>query len=666
MAIKYREAVDLRMSTKQELTSSSENWLKFLRTASNTYKYNFSDQLLIFAQFPNAKAVAVFDVWSKTFGRKIREGEKGIGLIDDQREYPRIKYVFDVSQSSPTQPKKQQPYIWELTEENYQEVAFLLSSDKNKSIENALSDTVEDTVNEMIDDYVNNLLNEDNTIEPEKFRQLVCNSVKYMALQRCGLDTSSYIDNDIFSSLNEFSNSKVINILGESISNISEQALRKVEQTVKTIERRNQNERNNAQNKNDRRGGTSSVRGEYDILSDDNRGQDNWSKLHTRPRNIPIYPSSERGGRYEGRRSLGSTSSQISQGKQENNINGANRHIPIDRPLDRGQRSSGETNGTARSGDDGIRGSNRGTQSNRPNEVGTDDELNQPKSRGNSSEQSDIRITQENTVTKTAEDNSPAVFSFEQIGFFDFKVSEQQSEIDNFVNAVLMKGTGTEDGKFRVNDFFLENHTEKEKIDFLKEEFGWCGRYTANESLESQPSKGLTRTHTDKKNPKNNLNIHLSWQEVAEHLDSMISAETYITEKDIAERQRHALYVLKNYSSDNPNDVYAIQKAKEILDSYNIDYNDILVSSDLKKIDQSKFINFASDIIKDNQRVINAHKNSNEQEYRLEIEIALNELVTELVTASVADEDFVITGYTAKETINFLNQYHNDTEMQKY
>lgn len=562
MAIKYREAVDLRMSTKQELTSSSENWLKFLRTASNTYKYNFSDQLLIFAQFPNAKAVAVFDVWSKTFGRKIREGEKGIGLIDDQREYPRIKYVFDVSQSSPTQPKKQQPYIWELTEENHQEVAFLLSSDKNKSIENALSDTVEDTVNEMIDDYVNNLLNEDNTIEPEKFRQLVCNSVKYMALQRCGLDTSSYIDNNIFSSLNEFSNPDVIDILGESISNISEQALRKVEQTVKTIERRNQNERNNAQNKNDRRGGTSSVRGEYDILSDDNRGQDNWSKLHTRPRNIPIYPSSERGGRYEGRRSLGSTSSQISQGKQENNINGANRHIPIDRPLDRGQRSSGETNGTARSGDDGIRGSNRGTQSNRPNEVGTDDELNQPKSRGNSSEQSDIRITQENTVTKTAEDNSPAVFSFEQIGFFDFKVSEQQSEIDNFVNAVLMKGTGTEDGKFRVNDFFLENHTEKEKIDFLKEEFGWYGRYTSNESLESQPSKGLAFTRTDKENPENNLNIHLSWQEVAEHLDSMISAKTYITEKDIAERQRHALYVLKNYSGDNPNDVKAEQKSE--------------------------------------------------------------------------------------------------------
>lgn len=101
----------------------------------------------------------------------------------------------------------------------------------------------------MIDDYINDLLNEDSSIEPEKFRQLVCDSVKYMVLQRCGLDTSSYIDSDIFSSLNEFSNPDVIDILGESISNISEQALRKVEQTVKTIERRNQNERNNAQNK---------------------------------------------------------------------------------------------------------------------------------------------------------------------------------------------------------------------------------------------------------------------------------------------------------------------------------------------------------------------------------------------------------------------------------
>lgn len=141
--------------------------------------------------------------------------------------------------------------------------------------------------------------------------------------------------------------------------------------------------------------------------------------------------------------------------------------------------------------------------------------------------------------------------------------------------------------------------------------------------------------------------------------------KTYITEKDITERQRHALYILKNYSSDNPNDVYAIQEAKKILDSYNIDYNDILTSNDLRSISQSEFIDFACDIIRDNQNVRNAHQNSDKQNYKFEVEHTLNKLVTDLVIGS-ADNDFVITGYTAKETISFLNQYQNDTKMQKY
>lgn len=663
MPIKYREAVDLRESTRQELTSSAENWLKFLRTASNTYKYSFSDQLLIFAQFPNAKAVAVFDVWSKTFGRKIRNGSKGIGLIDDKKEYPRIKYVFDISQSSPMQPQKQQPYIWELTEENHQETAFLLSSDKTKSIENALSDTAENAVNEMIDEYAEQLLSKNAAANIESFRQLVYNSVRYMTLQRCGLDTSSYIDNDTFNSLKNFSNSDIIDILGNAVSSISEQILRKIEQTVKTIERRNQNERNNAQNKNDRRSGTSSVRGGYDILSDDDSGRDNWSKLHTRPRNISVSSSTKRGGGHEGRGQMGSPASQISEREQQNVSDKADRHISADRPSDRSQRSSGTADGAARNGNDESGGRDRGTQGKRPNGMGTPSELNQSKSRGNSSERPDIRITQENKTAKTAEENTfSAVFSFEQIGFFDFEVSEHQYKIDEFVNSVLMKGTGTQDGKFRVNDFFSENHTEQEKIDFIKEEFGWYGYYGSDGSLEARPSKGLTLTRKDKENPENNLNIQLSWKEVAKYLDDLIAKGKYITEKDIADRQRHALYVLK---SSNVYADYIVDNAKEILDGYNIDYSNILTSNDLQIISQGEFIEFASDIIKDNQRVKNSYKNSDEQNYKLEVELALNNLVTELTIGSATD-DFVITGYTAQETLNFLKQYQNDTEMQKY
>ncbi|MDD6489230.1 MAG: hypothetical protein PUG48_05385, partial [Clostridia bacterium] len=81
MAIKYREAEELRLTTRKNLASSKENWQQFLTTASNTYKYSFSEQTLIFAQFPKAKAVASFNVWSEKFGRRIRYNEKGIGLI---------------------------------------------------------------------------------------------------------------------------------------------------------------------------------------------------------------------------------------------------------------------------------------------------------------------------------------------------------------------------------------------------------------------------------------------------------------------------------------------------------------------------------------------------------------------------------------------------------
>ena len=99
MAIKYREAEELRLTTRKNLTASPENWMRFLKTASYTYKYSYPDQLLISAQFPDATAVVSFDVWSDRFGRRIRKGEKGIGLIDNSGRYPKMRYVFDISQS---------------------------------------------------------------------------------------------------------------------------------------------------------------------------------------------------------------------------------------------------------------------------------------------------------------------------------------------------------------------------------------------------------------------------------------------------------------------------------------------------------------------------------------------------------------------------------------
>ena len=279
MAIKYREAEKLRLETRKKLTATPENWMQFLKTASNTYKYSYSDQLMIAAQFPNATAVASFDVWSDRFGRKIKSGEKGIGLIDDSGTYPKMKYVFDISQSVRYRDVPQ-PYVWDLQEEYKDELILSLAGDLSISIEEAVSDFCENTVDSLLSDYQNAVLSEakgsdvlyglDDTAISSEFRQAVFESVKYMALIRC-----------------DFSDLTITDILGTAISNISEQVLREIEATVKTVERRNQNEHIIEEQRN-RRSEVSAERGEYDILSNNEAGQTDRFETQKHSHTFPI------------------------------------------------------------------------------------------------------------------------------------------------------------------------------------------------------------------------------------------------------------------------------------------------------------------------------------------------------------------------------------------
>ena len=227
MAIKYREAEELRQTTRQNLARSVENWTRFLKTAGNTYKYNYSDQLLISAQFPNATAVASFDLWSERFGRRIKRGEKGIGLIDNSGSHPKIRYVFDISQST-ANPKIPQPPIWQLEDDYKNAIAFELSSDTNYSIENAISDFAENTVDERLEEYLRELLSrqsestmlaelDEDTIRVQ-FRELIFDSVKYTAFNRCGIEVD---DGDMFRNLYNFSDLPVSDIVGSAVSELS-------------------------------------------------------------------------------------------------------------------------------------------------------------------------------------------------------------------------------------------------------------------------------------------------------------------------------------------------------------------------------------------------------------------------------------------------------------
>ena len=593
MAIKYLEAEKLRLETRKKLTATPENWMQFLRTASNTYKYSYSDQLMIAAQFPNATAVASFDVWSDRFGRKIKAGEKGIGLIDDSGNYPKMKYVFDISQSVRYRDVPQ-PYVWDLQEEYKDELILSLAGDLSISIEEAVSDFCENTVDSLLSDYQNAVLSEakgsdvlyglDDTAISSEFRQAVFESVKYMALIRCGLPTDT-VDIDVFRNLSDFSDLTITDILGTAISNISEQVLREIEATVKTVERRNQNEHTIEEQRN-RRSEVSAERGEYDILSNNEAGQADRFDIYSRSRHIRIHSQSDSTGGREDNRTMGTETQEVSERTQGMDLSQDDGRGNSDRSPDSNRQGSRRNDRNADTGVDEERGRNRTAQSSQPNGVGTPSELDREQSRGNSPEQSDIQVKpkqkrQRRKTAKAEETVSPVFSSFpvgEQMSLFASERSEQDRANEYTMSKIISHGTAFEDGKFRIAEYFAEEHTKQEKAKFLSDEYGWGGYTGGSESMDYRPGKGITMSHTDRDNPENSITVHLTYPQLADMIDFLIANDMYITPKDIEERQQRAIFYLKNYDPNNPLEAPQIEKAKVILDSYNIDYSQLLAS----------------------------------------------------------------------------------------
>lgn len=592
MAIKYREAEELRLSTRKNLTLTTENWLRFLRTVSNTYKYSFQDQLMIAAQFPQATAVANFDVWSKTFGRKIRAGEKGIALIDDSGNYPKMKYVFDISQSE-RYTDVPQPYIWELREEYYNEAALYLAGDLSISIEQAVSDFCENTVDEILDNYQYEVLSNaqnsdmlaglDETAIKAEFRQAVLESVKYVVLTRCSLDTD-IVNKEVFSNLYSFSDGSITDILGTAISNISEQALREVENTIKTIERRNQNEYN-IENSDDKRDTTYIERGNGDILSDSQARQTDRFDIYARSRNIRVSSESDRNSRREGHRNLGQQTQAVSEKTQGMAVFANDGRTQSDRSPDSSERSGGQNDGRTDRNNDAAGRRDGAVESSGSDGMGTQSKFDTKQSRRNSAEQSDLRITnkpnkkrKKQAKKKAVEKVSSAFSSFvgEQMSLFASEKTEQDKINEYVISQLIAHGTGFENGKFRIQAYFSEQHTNEEKAKFLSNEFGWGGSYGGGEEFGSRPGKGLLMKHIDKENPENDITVNLTYPQVVGFIDYLVSNDLYITQDDIERRQHNAIYILKNADLDNPLDVSRVEKAKEILDSYNIDYSQLL------------------------------------------------------------------------------------------
>ena len=235
--------------TATHLTDSWQRWTAFLTTASRLYKYPFHEQLMIFAQRPDATACAEYDLWNDTMRRYVRRGSKGIALVDNSREKPRLRYVFDISDTG-LRKNSRHPFLWELRPEHEAAVAQALAEWFGAPPENNLAEQLESIAAQLVSEYwvehkrdildiVDGSFLEgyDEFNIGVQFRNAATVSITYSLLSRCGLEPEGYFDHEDFLSIFDFNTPEAVAALGTAVSQINQQVLRQIGITIQNYER---------------------------------------------------------------------------------------------------------------------------------------------------------------------------------------------------------------------------------------------------------------------------------------------------------------------------------------------------------------------------------------------------------------------------------------------
>ena len=254
MPRKTEEYLALAQRTANGLTRYWESWTDYLTTASRLYKYSFADQLMIYAQRPDATACADFDIWNNRMNRYVRRGAKGIALLDESSGFPRLHYVFDVSDTG-VRRNSRDPEVWQLNDDLFQPVSEMLAQEYGIHHER-LSQQIADIAGKLAESYWDNnstdilaivdgsfLMDYDDAGQELQFKSAAAISIMYTILERCGFEPEGYFDRDDFQAIYDFSTPDAVYALGTAVSDCSRDVLRNIERTVKTTIRRRNVER---------------------------------------------------------------------------------------------------------------------------------------------------------------------------------------------------------------------------------------------------------------------------------------------------------------------------------------------------------------------------------------------------------------------------------------
>ena len=529
MPNKMQLITELSNNVTKEITNTPENWLSFLDTASNNYKYSFNEQILIYAQRPDATVCTDIDTWNKRLHRWIKKGSKGIALITNDNGVQGLRHIFDISD---TYDKfNRNVYVWQVEDDMQNEIIETLENrfgdleNKNNladSIINSVTNLVEDNFQDYYSDFTsivnNSYLEELDELNLELyFKNMIKNSISYMVLKRCGIDPKEYFDVEDFRNIVNFNTTEVISRLGIATSDIAEVELHEIYTTVLDLKKEKNKSHTFVNNKNEVY---------HEIKENENQiergnGNEGTNNIPPRGRLSDTRPSDAR-TKESSTRDIRKNEGEIYQGKQEGTIHRTNDERNSYTTSSGNREISFEQNGTNNQSIGETKQSGRTNESSRPNDLGGIHEQLQESSTRNSDAGVNLQLNLF-TNNRTEEQQKELIndLEAEQSSVFTFT----QEMIDN----ALTEGSHFENGKFRIYKQFMQSMSSEENIKFLKYEYG-IGGASSIKGFEDIGidfnAKGITLNNGYKADSKE---ILLSWAKVEKRIKELIMTDRYLS-----------------------------------------------------------------------------------------------------------------------------------------
>ena len=510
MPSKTEEYLALAQRTANGLTRYWESWTDYLTTASRLYKYPFADQLMIYAQRPDATACADFDIWNNRMNRYVRRGAKGIALLDESSGFPRLHYVFDVSDTG-VRRNSRDPEVWQFNDDLKQPVSEMLSKTYGIGGER-VSQQLADIAGKLVADYWDNnggdiraivdgslLMDYDEAGVEMQFKSAAAISVTYTLLERCGFEPAGWFDKDDFQAIYNFSTPDAVFALGAAVSDMSREVLRQIERTVKTTIRRRNAERSQYEFEQQER----------DLL--DRRGL-------PAPEPDP-EPAPEAAGQI--RQAAPDVPERPSPSAVQHD---ADEREPV--PASDGGGADGREPDTADHGAASEAGPSPG-QSAEPTDVGAAHEQSESAGRGTGDDGADLQLSfldanipteaqQIEKIDRAESEKTPSAFSL------------SQSEIEN---ELRRHGSGFAGGKQRIMVLYQTQPDRKLRAKALAKEYGIGGHshdfLDGSRGFVNHDWKGLEFDHYP-----DHQKITLKWAQVEKYIDLMIQSDRYLTDKE--------------------------------------------------------------------------------------------------------------------------------------